>query len=95
MPSYGKVGICVVVGNEDGAHHTSAEVCRALFEVGFTIPAGGTTYWVGEAMGSREYKDLRPSPEAVTKWTSMLALNAIHLAQLLKKYPYPGIEGGR
>ena len=27
MPSYGKVAVCIVVGNEDGAHHTGAEVC--------------------------------------------------------------------
>ena len=40
MPSYGKVGVPVVVGNEDGAHHVAAEVQQALTEVGFTIPAG-------------------------------------------------------
>src|SRR3954471_7527015 len=51
MPSYGKVGLTAVVGNEDGAHHVAAEVCQALAEVGFTIPTGGVTYWVGEAMG--------------------------------------------
>ncbi len=51
MPSYGKVAICCVVGNEDGAHHVGAEVLQALFEVCFTIPAGGSTYWVGEALG--------------------------------------------
>ena len=40
MPSYGKVALAVVVGNEDGAHHTAAELFQALTEVGFTIPAG-------------------------------------------------------
>jgi len=44
MPSYGKVALAVVVGNEDGAHHTAAELFQALTEVGFTIPAGGVTY---------------------------------------------------
>jgi len=43
MPSYGKVGLAAVVGNEDGAHHVPAEVCQALAEVGFTIPTGGVT----------------------------------------------------
>src|SRR5438445_5058848 len=49
MPSYGKVGLTAVVGNEDGAHHVAAEVCQALAlaEVGFTIPTGSVTYWVG------------------------------------------------
>jgi len=95
MPSYGKVALCAVVGNEDGAHHTGAEVLAALFEVGFTIPAGGNTYWVGEAMGSKDYKDLKEPPHVVAKWTAMLASNAAHLARLLKTQAYPGIEGGR
>jgi multimeric flavodoxin WrbA len=30
MPSYGKVGLAVVVGNADGAHHTAAELFQAL-----------------------------------------------------------------
>jgi multimeric flavodoxin WrbA len=58
MPTYGKVGLAAVVGNEDGAHHVAAEVCQALAEVGFTIPTGGVTYWVGEAMGDKNYVDL-------------------------------------
>jgi multimeric flavodoxin WrbA len=95
MPSYGKVAICCVVGNEDGAHHTAAEILSALLEVGFTVPSGGPTYWVGEAMGSDEYKDQKPSPKKVTDWTKMLASNTAHLARLLKGSQYPGIEGGR
>jgi len=95
MPSYGKVAIAVVVGNEDGAHHTAAELFQALTEVGFTIPAGGTTYWVGEAMGDRDYKDLPETPKALAKWTPMLASNAAHLARLLKQHSYPGLKGGR
>jgi multimeric flavodoxin WrbA len=30
MPSYGKVAAVAVVGNEDGAHHVSAEMYQAL-----------------------------------------------------------------
>jgi multimeric flavodoxin WrbA len=95
MPSYGKVAICAVVGNEDGAHHAGAEVLSALFEVGFTIPAGGVTYWVGEAMGSKEYKEFKKPPKVVAKWNEMLAANTAHLARLLKARQYPGIKGGR
>jgi multimeric flavodoxin WrbA len=95
MPSYGKVALAVIVGNEDGAHHTAAELFQALTEVGFTIPAGGVTYWVGEAMGSKEYKDFSKPPKAVAEWTPMLASNAAHLARLLKRHTYPGIAGGR
>jgi len=95
MPSYGKVAICAIVGNEDGAHHSAAEILSALLEVGFTVPSGGPTYWVGEAMGSKEYKDLRTAPDVVAKWNAMLASNSAHLARLLKVANYPGIKGGR
>jgi len=95
MPSYGKVAMCCVVGNEDGAHHVGAEVLQALFEVGFTIPAGGSTYWVGEAMGDKDYKDFKKPPKVVDKWNKMLASNTAHLAELLKARPYLGIKGGR
>lgn len=90
MPSYGKVAVAVAVGNEDGAHHVAAEFQQALTEVGFTIPAGGATYWVGEAMQSRDYKDLAEKPKVVTEWTKMLASNTAHLARLLKQENYPG-----
>src|SRR3984885_2894977 len=91
MPSYGKVALAVVVGNEDGAHHTGAELFQALIEVGFTIPPGGMTYWVGEAMGSKEYKDLLKTPKVIAEWNPMLASNAVHLARLLKRANYPGV----
>jgi multimeric flavodoxin WrbA len=95
MPSYGKVAIAAIVGNEDGAHHSAAEITAALSEVGFTIPSGGATYWVGEAMNTKDYKDLPQAPKVIAKWNEMLASNAAHLARLLKRDAYPGIDGGR
>lgn len=90
MPSYSKVAIAAIVGNEDGAHHVSANVFQALNDVGFTIPAVAACYWVGEAMGSKDYKDLDATPRAVSKTAGMVAANAAHLADLLKANPYPG-----
>ena len=95
MPSYGKVAVTCIVGNEDGAHHSAAEILSALLEVGFTVPSGGPTYWVGEAMGSREYKEFKKPPKVIGKWNKMLASNTAHLAELLKARPYLGIKGGR
>jgi multimeric flavodoxin WrbA len=92
MPSYGKVGIVAVVGNEDGAHHCAAELIQAMTEVGFSCPAGGVTYWVGEAQGDKEYKDLAKTPRAIANTTAMLAANTAHLARLLKGSNYPGIK---
>jgi multimeric flavodoxin WrbA len=90
MPSYGKVAVVAIVGNEDGAHHCHAEMFQALNDVGFTIPAGAGTYWVGEAMGSTDYKDLRKPYDKTVQATKMLASNAAHLASLLKQKNYSG-----
>ncbi|MBX3478898.1 MAG: NAD(P)H-dependent oxidoreductase [Caulobacter sp.] len=90
MPSYGKVAVCAVVGNEDGAHAVSSQVFQALNDVGWTIPAIAACYWVGEAMGSTDFKDLKSTPEAVSKTAAMVADNAAHLAGLLKARPFAG-----
>ena len=90
MPSYGKVAVAAIVGNEDGAHFSSAQIFQSLNDVGFTIPAVAACYWVGEAMGSVDFKDLDKTPEKVTKTAKMVAANAAHLAGLLKATPYPG-----
>lgn len=92
MPSFGKVAIAAVVGNEDGAHHSHSEIFQALNDVGFTIPAGGGTYWVGEAMASVDYNDLQKPFEKTVQTTFMLASNAAHLARLLKSARYPGVS---
>lgn len=89
-PSYGNVGLVAVVGNEDGAHHVSAELFQAMNEVGFTIPASAVTYWVGEAMQSTDYKDLKDTPEKTQRATQMAVRNAVHLARLLSSSGYPG-----
>jgi multimeric flavodoxin WrbA len=90
MPSYGKVAVMAIVGNEDGAHACSAQAFQALNDVGWTIPPVAACYWVGEAMGSTDFKDLDETPEAVTKTAKMVATNAAHLAKLLKEAPIPG-----
>jgi multimeric flavodoxin WrbA len=89
METFGKVAALAVVGNEDGAHHVTAEVYQALSDVGFTIPTNAVSYWVGEAMQATEYKDKQPSPETTAKTTQTLAVNTAHLARLLRDAPYP------
>jgi multimeric flavodoxin WrbA len=90
MPSYGKVAVAAIVGNEDGAHWSSAQIFQSLNDVGFTIPAVAACYWVGEAMQATDFKDLDETPEKVTKTAKMVASNAAHLAGLLKGAQYPG-----
>jgi multimeric flavodoxin WrbA len=92
MPSYNKVAAVAVVGNEDGAHHVSAELYQALNDCGFSLPPNAVTYWVGEAMSDKNYKDLKRTPSAVKKATDMLASNVVHMARLLKAKNFPGID---
>lgn len=90
MPSYSKVAVAAIVGNEDGAHNVTSQILQALNDVGWTIPAVAACYWVGEAMGSVDFKDLKERPGKVTETAKMVAANAAHLARLLKASPYPG-----
>ena len=91
MPSYGKVALLAVVGNEDGAHGISAHLYQALADTGWTIPASAVGYWVGEAMGKIDFKDLKAVPDKVKESVAMAASNAAHLARLLSSKPYPGV----
>lgn len=86
---FDKVAAVAVVGNEDGAHHVSAELFQALNDVGYSLAPQAVTYWVGEAMGSVDYRDLPETPESVATTTATLARNTAHLAHLLKGRPYP------
>ena len=92
MPSYSKVAVAAIVGNEDGAHWASAQLFQSLNDTGWTIPASAACYWVGEAMGDIDFKDLKTTPEKVTQAAAMVAANAVHLARLLKRDAYPGVE---
>lgn len=84
-----KVGIAAIVGNEDGAHKVAADLFQALSDTGFTVPAQGATYWVGEAMSPTDYNDLPDTPEAVASSIKDLAKCAAHLAETLRHNPYP------
>ena len=90
MPSYSKVAVAAIVGNEDGAHWASSQLFQSLNDTGWTIPAVAACYWVGEAMGDVDFQDLPHRPRTVSKTAAMVASNASHLAGLLKSAPYPG-----
>ena len=91
MPSFGKIAVVGIVGNEDGAHHVTAALLQALNDTGWTIPAQAACYWVGEAMHKTDFKDLPKIPENVAGLAGILAANAVHVANLLKGQPYPGV----
>lgn len=63
---------------------------QALNDVGFTIPANGMTYWVGEAMGDTGCKDLKKPFKETVNATQMMMRNVVHLAKLLSAKNCPG-----
>lgn len=89
MVSFGRVAVVGVVGNEDGAHHVSAELYQALNDTGFTIAASAVSYWVGEAMQKKDFQDLPKTPDATDSAMLAAVRNAVHLAKFLKENPYP------
>lgn len=92
MRSVDKLAIAAVVGNEDGAHMVGSQVFQGLNDAGFTIPPGGMTYWVGEAMQGTDLKDLDEIPEKTASTAATMVANATHLAELLRERPFPTLD---
>src|SRR5581483_3737784 len=54
---YGRVGGCLVTGNEDGVKHCATEILYALQHLGYTIPPQADAGWIGEAGPGPSYLD--------------------------------------
>ncbi len=90
MRTVDRVAMVAVVGNEDGAHHVVAETFQGLNDCGFSLAPGAATYWVGEAMGRIDLKDLDGIPDTTAETTAAMVRNAVHLAERLRgagRYP--------
>jgi hypothetical protein len=63
----GKVAVVSVVVSEHGAHKAIADLFQSLNDIGYSVPAQGSTYWNGAAMESPtttiSTRYLRPSPQ--------------------------------
>src|ERR1044072_3951800 len=57
---YGRVGGCLITGNEDGIKHCALETLYALQHLGYTIPPQADAGWIGEAGPGPSYLDDRP-----------------------------------
>lgn len=91
---YGKVGGCVITGNEDGIKHTAMTLSFALNHLGYTIPPQADCGWIGEAGPGPSFGDPLPQGGRVgfdndftRRNTTIMCWNLMHLAQMLK----PGI----
>lgn len=88
---YGKVGGCIVTGNEDGIKHVATGVLYALQHLGYLIPPQADAGWIGEAGPGPSYGDMADDGRRVgfdnaftRRNTHFMSWNLLHLARMLK-----------
>ncbi|MDZ7732834.1 MAG: flavodoxin family protein [Acidimicrobiia bacterium] len=84
---YGRVGGCLVTGNEDGVKHCAMSVLYALQHIGYTIPPQADAGWIGEAGPGPSYLDPGsggPENDFTNRNTTFMTWNLLHLARMLK-----------
>jgi len=89
---YGRVGGCLITGNEDGIKHCASNVLYSLQHVGYSIPPQADAGWIGEAGPGPSYGDELPdgsraglANDFTNRNTTFLTWNLLHLAALLKR----------
>src|SRR6185369_4646581 len=83
---YGRVGGCLITGNEDGIKHCASNVLYSLQHIGFSIPPQADAGWIGEAGPGPSYLDPGsggPENEFTSRNTTFMTWNLLHLAKLL------------
>ena len=94
---YGKVGGCMITGNEDGIKHCSMGILYSLQHIGYSIPPQADCGWIGEvgpgpSYGDTEWQDKKLMPPAgfdsdfTNRNVTFMTYNMLHLASLLKKH---------
>jgi len=84
---YGKVGGCLITGNEDGAKHCSMNILYSLQHLGYSIPPQADAGWLGEAGPGPSYMDEGSGGrenDFTNRNTTFMTWNLIHLARMLK-----------
>ncbi|HEV2403733.1 MAG TPA: flavodoxin family protein [Candidatus Saccharimonadales bacterium] len=88
---YGKVGGCLITGNEDGIKHCAMNVLYSLQHLGYTIPPQADAGWIGEAGPGPSYGDVVEGGRRVgfdndftNRNATFMSWNLMHLAKLLK-----------
>ena len=84
---YGRVGGCLVTGNEDGIKHCALETLYALQHLGYTIPPQADAGWIGEAGPGPSYLDEESGGrmnDFTNRNTTFMTWNLLHVARMLK-----------
>ncbi len=83
---YGKVGGCLITGNEDGAKHCAMNILYSLQHLGYVIPPQADAAWLGEAGPGPSYLDEGsggPENDFTNRNTTFMTWNCLHLAKML------------
>ena len=83
---YGRVGGCLVTGNEDGIKHCALETLYSLQHLGYVIPPQADAGWIGEAGPGPSYLDEGsggPENDFTNRNTAFMTWNLLHLARML------------
>lgn len=84
---YGRVGGCLITGNEDGAKHCAMNILYSLQHLGYVIPPQADAAWVGEAGPGPSYLDPGsggPENDFTNRNTTFMTWNLMHLARMIK-----------
>jgi multimeric flavodoxin WrbA len=84
---YGRVGGCLVTGNEDGAKHCAMNILYSLQHLGYVIPPQADAAWLGEAGPGPSYLDPGsggPENDFTNRNTTFMTWNLLHLARMIK-----------
>lgn len=84
---YGRVGGCIVTGNEDGIKHCAMNILYSLQHLGYVIPPQADAGWIGEAGPGPSYGDdgkVGLNNDFTQRNTTFMARNLMHLARMLK-----------
>lgn len=85
---YGRVGGCLVTGNEDGAKHCAMNILYSLQHLGYVIPPQADAAWLGEAGPGPSYLDPGsggPENDFTNRNTTFMTWNLLHLARMIKR----------
>jgi multimeric flavodoxin WrbA len=84
---YGRVGGCLITGNEDGAKHCAMNILYSLQHLGYVIPPQADAAWLGEAGPGPSYLDPGsggPENDFTNRNTTFMAWNLMHMARMIK-----------
>jgi len=84
---YGRVGGCLITGNEDGAKHCAMNMLYSLQHLGYVIPPQADAAWVGEAGPGPSYRDEGsggPENDFTNRNTTFMTWNLLHLARMIR-----------